>query len=373
MECEKIKVIHFLSTISISSGVASVIMNYYRYIDREKIQFDFIYFDDSDITYEKEIKNLGGKIYKVTRPSLDKKFFEQVKNIFNKYDGKSTILHNHELYLNVFLYKIAKKSNLKAIIGHSHTTKYSDKFINSIRNKILCSGLHKKLNYLMACSKAAGITYYGREDVEQNKVFILNNAINYNKFKYDSVIREDLRKKLNLNDKFVVGHVGRFNKQKNHKFILEVFKEIISINQESVLMLIGEGPMFNEIVHLSETMNIKDNILFLGRKNNVNEFLQVMDCFLLPSLYEGLPVIGVEAQASGLQCFMSNNITNETDLGKVKFLSLNESAKKWAEVIMSFNYGNRNESLSNVLIESGFDIENEVKRLENFYFLIIED
>ncbi|MGU8559699.1 glycosyltransferase [Clostridium perfringens] len=370
METKKIRVIHFLSNISISSGVASVIMNYYRYIEREKVQFDFIYFEDADVTYEKDIREMGGEIYKVSRPSINSRFFKEIKSIFNKYEKDNTIFHNHETYMNIFLYRIVREFQFKANIVHSHTTKYSDKFINSIRNKILCWGISKKADCLIACSKAAGKVYYGNKNLRNNKVFILNNAINYDKFKYNNKIRMDVRKELNIENSFVIGHVGRFNNQKNHKFIINLFNEVLKKKNDCKLLLIGEGPLLDSIKNMSENMNINKNIIFLGRRKDVNNLLQAMDCFILPSLYEGLPVIGVEAQCAGLPCIMSDNITYEVNIGACEFLNLDDDINKWVNSVINKEFFKRFDSIEN-LKNNGFDIKQESLRLEEFYINLI--
>lgn len=366
-ETNPIRILHFLSSISISSGVASVIMNYYRHIDRSKVQFDFLYFNDDEITYKYEIKKLGGNIYKINKPNISKKSICEIKNFFKGCNGKYRILHNHEVYLNILMAPLAKKNGFKYIITHSHTTSYSDKFINSIRNRILCMPLKKQADYFMACSKAAGKLLYGSRSVEDGKVFILNNAIDCKKFKYDESLRIKIRKQLGLENKIVIGHVGRFNAQKNHKFLLEIFDEILKLDKHSILLLVGDGPLFKEIKKISKEMRINDKIIFLGRRDNIFEILQGMDIFILPSLYEGLPVIGVEAQAAGLPCFMADTITNEVDINEVKYFSLKDDIEILAQKILHeykiFNRRNIVEEIKN----NGFEINLECKKLQKFY------
>lgn len=371
MVYKKIRVVHFLSSLSITSGVAAVIMNYYRNIDRDKIQFDFIYFCENSSTYENEINLLGGNIYKINKPGLKSSFYTEMNNILKKYDSSYTIFHNHETYLNIFINKIIKKNNIKALVVHSHTTLYSDKKINALRNKILCLPLKRQSDYFVACSKAAAKAFYGEKNIRDNKVFILNNAINCEKFKYNSNIREKIRKSLNLTNFFVIGHVGRFNNQKNHIFILKVFNEFLKSRKNSKLLLIGDGPLMNRVKEISEKMNLSDNVIFLGRRDNVNEILQAMDCFILPSLYEGLPVIGIEAQCAGLPCIFSKNITTEVDICNVKFLELNDSIDIWINSILLSENINRIDC-SEKLTQQGFNIKNEAKKLENFYFKAIK-
>lgn len=372
MSNKKIRVIHFLSSLSITSGVAAVIMNYYRNIDRDKVQFDFIYFCENGATYENEINILGGNIYKIDKPSSRSDFYKEMSSILKKYDNRYTIFHNHEAYLNIFINKIVKKNNIKWLIVHSHTTLYSDKKLNALRNRILCLPLKRQANYFFACSKAAGETFFGKKYVLNNKVFILNNAINCEKFKYNTKIRKSVRKELNIEDNFVIGHVGRFNNQKNHKFILKLFNEVLKKKNNCKLLLIGDGPLLDDIKNMSKKMNINNKIIFLGRRNDVAQLLQGMDCFLLPSLYEGLPVIGIEAQCSGLPCIMSSNITKEVDVGGCEFLNLNEDINHWVNLVLNKENFKRNDSVES-LKRNGFDIKQESLKLKNFYINIIEN
>ncbi|WWU64281.1 glycosyltransferase [Clostridium baratii] len=360
-----------MSSISISSGVASVIMNYYRNIDRNKVQFDFLYFNDDKITYEKEINKLGGKIYKIERPKISKKSVLEIKNFFYAVRGKYSILHNHEVYLNFILSPLAKKNGFKAVITHSHTTSYSDKFISLIRNRFLCIPLKKQADYFMACSKAAGSALYGVKYIKNNKVFILNNAIDCEKFKYNEEKRGSIRKQLGIESKFVLGHVGRFNSQKNHKFLLKIFSEVLKRDKSSILLLVGDGPLFNEVKKLSQEMNLYNNIIFLGRKENINEILQGIDVFVLPSLYEGLPVIGVEAQCSGVNCIMSTNITDEVNICNSEFMDLNKSEKAWAEHIIALKGKKRDIDAWTKLYDARFEIRSEAENLKNFYIKIV--
>lgn len=372
MSNKKIRVIHFLSSLSITSGVAAVIMNYYRNIDRDKVQFDFIYFYENGITYENEINKLGGNIYKISKPGLISNFYKEINNVLKRYDNNYTIFHNHEAYLNIFINKIIKKNNIKSLIVHSHTTLYSDKKISALRNRLLCLPIKKQANYFFACSKAAGETFFGKKYTLNNRVFILNNAINCEKFQYDARVRSDVRKELNIENRFVIGHVGRFNNQKNHKFILKLFNEILKKKNDCKLLLIGDGPLLDDIKLMSKRMNINRNIIFLGRRNDINRILQGMDCFILPSLYEGLPVIGVEAQCSDLPCIMSDNITKEVDVGNCEFLSLDDNINKWVNSVINKEGFKRNDSTES-LKNNGFDIRQESLKLRDFYINVIKN
>jgi len=361
---DQIRVLHFVSSLSKSSGVMSVIMNYYRHINREKIQFDFAFFKDIDNTYEEEIKNYGGKVFLIPKPS-NKSFKERFAEILvqNKYIA----LHIHEVYLTFLLAPIAKKNGIPNIITHSHATMYSDKLISSIRNRILCLRLKKHATHYFACSKAAGEFLYGKKSLNSGSVVIINNAIDLQKYKFNQSVRDIVRRELGLQNNFVVGHIGRFNKQKNHIFLIEIFDKIRRKNPRAKLLLVGEGPLFEQVKEKINQLDVSEDIILLGKRNDVPALLQAMDVFILPSLFEGLPVVAVEAQASGLPIVMSSNITMEVGLHNYKFISLNETPEHWADEVLKMYKVNARDDASDILVKYGFDINVEANKLEKLY------
>ena len=362
------RILHITSSLRKSSGVMSVIMNYYKNIDKEKIQFDFLFFRDLEDTYQDEIEKMGGEVYLSPDPKNILKFIRFINQFFYNKSNEYIAVHLHEAYLNSLILPVAKKYDIKHRIIHNHATKYSDKKINSIRNKILCIPIKKTANHFMACSEAAGIFLFGKNEIEKNNIYILNNAIEINKFKFCKSIREKIRRELLLEDKLVVGHVGRFNEPKNHVYLIEVFSEVYKKNKNALLILIGEGPLSRKVRSLVKELNLTSKVLFLGLRTDVNELMQAMDIFVLPSLYEGLPVVAVEAQASGLPCIISNSITDEikiTDL--VTFKSLNQSPSEWADDILNINNKHSRYDTSRKIIDAGYDIKSAASRLEEYY------
>jgi len=363
---EKIKVLHIVSCLDVSSGVMSFIMNYYRKINREKVQFDFIYFlDNQKKTYKDEITHLGGSCYFLPKPSI--RSYGIYKEFFKKNSSRYKVVHLHEVYLNSIILPLAKKYGIKHLISHAHATKFSDIKLRAIRNKILCLPIKRQANMYFACSKAAALKLYGNKYVNSGKVKVINNAIDVEKFKFNNEVRKEIRASLNIDDKFVIGHVGRFNKQKNHTFIIDIFTEVKKRKADSVLMLIGDGPLLEYIVKKVSLLGLEDSVLFLGRKSNVQDFLNAMDLFLLPSLFEGLPIAGVEAQASGLPIIMSTDITEEIGIANYSYVKLSEPAEFWAKKILDFkcNY-ERSKSYMEVM-KAGFDICKEAIKLEEIY------
>lgn len=366
------RVLHINSTIVVNSGVMSVLMNYYRTIDRSQVQFDFLYFCVSSFhyeTYQNEIERLGGKVYLI----------ENFKNIFsfNKklskilIQEKYSIVHIHDPFIIRFIYRTLRKCGVKNIIVHSHATKWSDKALNGIRNRILCIGLKDKVDFFFACSKAAGDFLYG----ENAPYYVMNNAIDLDRYKYNDTVRKRIRKELALeDDEFVFGHVGNICEQKNHAFLIEVFKEIKEFKPKSTLLLIGDGVLRNEIERRVKVYNLEKKVIFLGKKSNVEEYYQAMDCLILPSLYEGLPMVGVEAQCSGLPVLFSDTITREVGTDFSKYLSLKDTKKKWAQKAIQLCEQKTNRlKAKSTIANIGFDINKEVIKLQDKYLKIVKD
>ncbi|MDO0875220.1 glycosyltransferase family 1 protein [Carnobacterium divergens] len=357
-----IRILHLPNTLDKRSGVMSVIMNFYRNIDREKIQFDFLCFDSEKENYEDEINKLGGKIFYISSKYKKNPFRikKEVTYFFSNHDYP--IIHYHTISIWNLALRISKKLGVKNRIAHSHATNYSESKIGSIRNKIFSKNITKNANYFFACSTEAG------ELLFKNKKFILiNNAIDLKRFSYDSIIRDEYRKKLGLINEFVIGHVGRYAEQKNHLYLLDIFAEYQVINNQSKLLLIGEGPLKENIEHKARELNIYKDIIFVGFNQEVEKYYQAMDLFILPSLYEGLPVAGIEAQASGLPCMFSNTISKEVDLCGSYFIDINEEALKNTMQIVNLEKNYIRGKTDGKIKEKNYDIELEAKKLEEMY------
>ncbi len=362
-----IRILHVVSSLSEVSGVMSVIMNYYRHIDRSKVQFDFFYFKEFDNSYKVEIENLGGKTFMFSRPSMSNKFMNELEMFFSQQKGQYAALHIHTVYLTFLLAPVAKRFGINHIIAHSHSTKYSDKPLNAIRNRIVCLGLKKHANHYFACSKAAGEFLFGRKSFSEGKVTVINNAIECEKFKYNEAVRNSIRKELGLEDHLVIGHVGRFSEQKNHLFLINVFNELQKQKENIKLVLVGEGLLFNLVKEKVNSLNLNRDVLLLGKRDDVSDLLQAMDIFVLPSLFEGLPVAAIEAQASGLPVIMSTNITREVGIINAHYIELRKKPRFWADYILKIGKNMDRENAVHILREKGFDISAEVEKLEKIY------
>lgn len=344
-------------------GVEAVIMNYYRNIDRSKVQFDFICDEDStNIPYD-EIKKLGGRV--IICPPYQKIFeYERfLIDLFKKNNYK--IVHSNINTLSIFPLRAAKKAGVPIRIAHSHSTTNKKEWKKNLMKQALRPFSKKYATDYFACSELAGRWLFGDKTFEQGKVTIINNAIDLDKFKYDEKIRKEKRKELNINDDtLVVGHIGRFVAQKNHTFLIDIFNELHTKEKNSILLLIGQGPLMGEIKQKVEALGISDSVKFLGQRDDVNELYNVMDLFLFPSLYEGLGMVLIEAQANGLPCIASTEVPKIADISSnVQFYDLNDSIDIWLK-----NYDtNRFKFICKNCI---YDIKKEAEKLEKYYMKI---
>ena len=221
----------------------------------------------------------------------------------------------------------------------------------------------------LACSSAASKFLYGEECKGNTKfLMVLHNAVDCEKYKFRLEKRESIRLELQIEDKVVIGHVGRFERQKNHRFLIDSFEHFYNFRKDAVLLLIGSGSLLNEMKQYVHDKNLDESVLFLGSRMNVWDYYQAMDQFWLPSLYEGLPMSAVEAQASGLPCLIADTVTKETGiLEKTMFLKLEEGAEQWARKANEFLMENNRERATKAVRNAGFDIEQESQRLQEFY------
>ena len=338
----------------VGGGVESVIMNYYRHIDHSKIQFDFICDEDSTrIPYE-EIKKLGGRVFLVPKYQKLPKYLKALEKLFK--ENKYRIVHANINTLSVFPLYAAKKAGVPVRISHSHSTSNIKEWKRNLIKNLLRPFSKRYATDYFACSELAGRYLFGNKTFDRGEVKIVHNAIDIDKFKFDEVARKKLRKEFGIKDStIVVGHVGRFVQTKNHIFLLDVFKEYHEKNQDSKLLLVGSGPLEDKIKKKVEKLDLKESVLFLGQRDDVNKLYSVMDVFCLPSLYEGLPVVGVEAQAAGLPCVFSDKITNNIILDdNSRMLSIKKSRHHWPKYIESVELNNKQRT--NIKLNKEFNI-----------------
>lgn len=354
---EKNKVLMVTTTSIGANGITSVIMNYYRNIDRKKVQIDFAIGEGIDEETKSDIEALGGKVYIL--PSRKKETLKYIKSLKKIAKDNYEIAHVHgnsgTMYLDIHTLKVA---GVKTRIAHSHNSTCNHKIIH----RLLKKHLNKEVTHSIACSKLAGDWIFDKE------YMVINNGIDISKFSFNKDTRKVYRKNLNLENKFVIGHVGRFSYQKNHDFLLDIFKGIHDKISNSILVLVGDGELRDEIEHKIDKLGLKENVILLGKRNDIAEIMQIMDVFVMPSRYEGLPVVLVEAQASGLKVMAADTITTECKVTEnIKFLSL-DNMQDWVDSILESNKVYiRDDGVEEIMYNSKFNIKNEVKNLEKIY------
>jgi glycosyltransferase involved in cell wall biosynthesis len=371
-----IRVLQVFTTMG-RGGAEAMIMNYYRHIDREKIQFDFLVHRQERAAFEDEIEALGGKIYRLPaiNPLFPKPYYKTFRH-FLKLHSEYKIIHSHLNTFSYFPLKIAEEFQIPTRIAHAHiamdpiSTKNTFKSIDNILEAVkkgIKLRVKKKIKthstHLFSCGIKAGNWLFGA----QSEFFVMNNAIDSSSFKYNPDKDKALKKQFGLEKKVVLGHIGRFTHQKNHEFLIEIMVEVLRQDPNYELVLIGDGPLQNKIKEQAKKLNIINHIQFLGLRTNISELLQMIDVFVFPSFYEGLPVTLIEAQAAGLKIMASDTITTEVKLTEnIEFLPLKKSAKFWAESILNEQILQK-EDTTNKIIAGKYDIVANADEIEKFY------
>lgn len=357
-----IRILHIVTHMN-RGGLETMIMNYYRKLDRKRIQFDFLVHREERADYDDEIEGLGGKIYRLQKLNpFDTRYLHSLDAFFGEHK-EYLIVHSHLDCMSAVPLKAAQSQGVPVRIAHSHNSA-QDKNVKYLLKLFYKNRIKKYATDLFACSEQAGKWMFDSDDF---KVF--PNAIDAGTFRYNEAVRRKLRAQYELSrENVVIGHVGRFNKQKNHPFLIEVFAEIVNINPAAVLMLVGQGDMFDDMQEYAKKLCVFDRILFLGMRENVNELMQAMDVFVFPSLYEGLGIVAIEAQAAGLPCIISDRVPIEckkTEL--VQQIPLEKPRRYWAEHIVYAAKTERQDTFLQIA-ESKYDIEENVKWLEQYYW-----
>ncbi|MCB2339586.1 glycosyltransferase family 1 protein [Clostridium estertheticum] len=361
-----IRVLNILHSMD-CGGAETMIMNYYRKIDRNKIQFDFLLTNVNHCDYEDEILELGGVIYRI--PLLTKKepwvYCKAINNFFKEHK-EYKIVHSHTTSKSVIPLFYAKKNRIPVRIAHCHGSK-SESGVNGIIRSALRPLLKFVTTDYFACSKDAGIYLFGENYFNLGKINIIKNPVDSSKYVFNKEKRLKIRRLLNLDNRFVIGHVGRFHSVKNHTFLIDVFNEVHKKNSNAMLVLIGTGTEQERIKEKVKRLKLTSSVEFLGLRNDVADLLQAIDVFVFPSLYEGLGLVTIEAQATGLPCVISDTIPKEVNItGLVKCLNLNDSIENWArKIIESGNIERQNTQVE--IIKYGYDISKNAEWLQEFY------
>lgn len=360
-----------LFTIMDRGGAETMVMNYYRHIDRTKVQFDFLVHREQRGAYDDEIEALGGRIYRMypIYPQNFAKYKRDIRTFFKEHP-EYRIIHSHMSELGYFAFKEAAKQGVPIRICHAHNAPHGFDMKMVMRNYFK-KRMMPYLTHLFMCGIESGRWLYGTKN--EDRFIMLNNAIDAKMYSFNTSKRIQIRNQFGIQNELVVGHVGRFNPQKNHPFLMEIFAALLKKEPNALLLLVGGGNDMPKIQSKAQELGIADHIRFLGVRSDVADIMQAMDVFVFPSLYEGLPVTMVEAQASGLPCLISDKVPSECILtkGLVEVVPLSETADVWAEKILDSRNTPRTDRRLEIAAH-GFDITTEAVKLQEFYISAYE-
>lgn len=345
-----------------AGGLETWLMNQYRCLDRTKIQYDFLVHYNKRFFYDDEIEAMGGKIYRCTVREDNNlpKYFSFLYHFFKSHP-EYKVIHGHMPSFSVFYMGIARICGVPVRINHSHNSSYNKTTKGRIEH-FLTKFVKWNANHLFACSDLAGKYMYGNSHYT-----VIHNAVDVDKFKFNPIVRDEVRKEFDINNKFVLGHIGRFTLQKNHTFLLDIFKDLLSKKNDAVLLLIGTGELEDEIKEKAKSLGITDHIIFTGVRKDAERLYQAMDVFVLPSLYEGLPVVGIEAQASGVPFLVSDTVTKEVKLlQSTVFLPINQGTYCWVDTLANLKSSKREDAYQQVA-RQGYGIKEETARIVKIY------
>ena len=348
-------------------GIESVVMNYYRFIDRRKVQFDFAVSKDSRLPQSDEIKRLGGSIYQLPQVLHPGKYIAALMDILR--ERSYQVVHCHMNTLSVLPLLAAYLAGTRVRICHNHTTAH---FKEGLRT-VVKYGLRPLCKWFatdyFACGEYAGRWMYGNRCFDAGNVYVMRNAIDTQRFQFEPAKRERVRNELGIADKFVIGHIGRFMYQKNHAFLVDVFYEVYQRRKDAVLLLVGEGELLGRIRDKVQRMGIADAVIFYGSSRDTGELYPAMDLFCLPSFYEGVPVVAIEAQGNGLPVLVSDKVSQEAKLqNDYMIVPLSLPAGVWAvKALSDRECGRMRERGFSEVREAGFSIQSEAVNLQTYY------
>lgn len=369
---QPIRILHVLGNTQLG-GAESRIMDLYRHMDRSKVQFDFVVHSKEEAYFNEEIRQLGGRIYRVPRFRVINYFsyrraWKQFFREHRREDGSSEfhMVQGHMTSTASIYLPIAKRMGIRTTIAHARSAGV-DKGAKGIMTRWMRKNLANKADYLFTCSRLAGISVFGKKAVREGSCRFIPNAIDCEKFRFAPEIRQELRRELGVEDKYVIGHVGRFHYAKNHEYLIHIFAELLKKREDYVLVLLGEGSGMENIRTLAKELQIEKQVYFLGNQGEVYRYYQIMDYFVYPSRFEGLPGTIIEAQAAGLPCLMSDAICQEAAVTElVTCMSIEENPTVWADYIDGHREYVR-ESRIEELQQAGFDVTAQAENMLDFY------
>lgn len=371
MENKRIKILHVIGIMDYG-GAETMIMNLYRKINREQFQFDFLVHRKREGKYDQEIKQLGGEIYSIPEFKIyNWHSYKMECDAFFKEHNDYDVIHGHiESCASIYL-GTARKYGIHTI-AHCHSAGYQS-MLPKILYNLLTINTRKVAEWCLSCSKEAGLNRFGKKVVFSERFLVFNNGIDTEKYIYSCEQQRKFKKMLGIEDQIVIGHVGRMSKEKNQQYLLHVFKEVLERKKNCVLVLVGDGEEKKYLESLAEKLEIKNKVLFLGNRSDVGDLMKMFDIFVFPSIYEGLPLVLIEAQAADLPCVVSEAIISEAIFTeKVKKLSLGFEYTNWSTEVLTmlekkWDRGNT----YNLICDKGFDINETVMKLESIYKSIV--
>ena len=343
-------------------GLETMLMNYYRNIDRDKVQFDFLVHRSQRAAYDDEIEALGGIIHRLPRLVPWSRSYRKALDAFFAEHKEYQIVHVHQDCLSSVILKAAQKRGIPVRIAHSHNSSQDKNLLYPVK-LFYRYWIPKYATHLFACGKDAGDWMFRGAPYT-----VLNNAIDASAYRYDADVARQMRRRLSIpEDALVVGHVGRFSPQKNHGFLVEIFAKCCRKAPNAYLLLVGEGGLRMQTEEKVRSLGLQDRVIFTGVRDDVPKLLQAMDIFVFPSLYEGLPVTMVEAQAAGLPCLISDRVPIECKMTElVQQIPLDASSDIWGDTIVSVHTERDADTLSQIEA-AGFDVRENARWLQNFY------
>lgn len=369
-----VRVLHELAHLD-GGGVARLLYEYYRYMDHDKVTFDFIINNDiDDGILEQPLEQMGCRIYRLD--PLKRNLFSRLRSLKKIIkEGHYDAVHAHLAVRSCFILHYAKKYGVKMRIAHSHTAYET---ISSLKLKFdhtLTAISQRQATHLFACGMDAGKYIWGEKAVKNGRVHIMRNAVDTEKFMFREPERRSVRAELGAEDKLIIGTVGRLHEQKNYSFLLNVFQKVLLKRPDAILVMVGRGNLEAELKNKAREWKIDSNVKFLGVRSDVDRLLNAFDLFVLPSLYEGLPVVLVEAQANGLPEVVSDKVTKEAEITDlIEFMPLTAREEEWAEQLISQAEKRKDrKKYAEIVREAGYDIQCESRKMQEFYLTSVTE
>lgn len=345
-----------------AGGVEAVVFNYYRAIDKSQYQFDFYYDADSTVEPPKDLIEMGARFIKIPPYQQLNEYLKTLERYLK--DNNYLIVHSHINTLSVFPLYSAKCAGVPIRIAHNHSVPGGHELKKNLAKDILKHFSKINATDYFACSEKAGRWLFGNKDFNSGKVFVMKNAIDFSQYSRPVQETNNIKHDLNLENKFVVGHVGRFTFAKNHKFVIEIFNEILKKREDAVLLLVGDGELHQEIVNQIRTLNLDTHVVMTGKVGDPQKYYAIMDVLILPSVFEGLSMTTIEAQAAGKNILISHAVPGEAVISNgCHYMDEGASASDWA--IKAINVANSEVKYKDNKLD--YDITHAVHKLEQKY------